>query len=38
MHRADQIQKDAIKMLVESTGAKIENVETGKKYLEDLNG
>jgi dCMP deaminase len=38
MHRADQIQKDAIKMLVESTGAKIQNVETGKEYLEDLNG
>lgn len=36
MLRAEQIQKDAIKMLLESTGAKVENVENGKSYLEEL--
>ena len=36
MRRSEQIQKEAIKMLLESTGAKVENVENGKTYLEEL--
>ena len=37
MRRAEQIQKDAIKMLIEATDAKIKNVENDKDYLDELN-
>lgn len=36
MRRAEQIQKDAIKMLLESTGASVKNIDTDKDYLEEL--